>query len=640
MNNAHGMLRPAITKNSIILLGSIISIAAVLSVISFQFLSSTSDRITEIASQEIRSNTRIEAHDLSQLLANRLQTITALLQTMADDPALQNNDYQRAFLTINYRQNSTGELTDFYMWLNEKGKIVWISHFNETGYKKYKDFDLNYRAYFTVPKSTHLEYYSSLIESNDKIPRLYISYPIIQKRGPQYNNISNSTDFNGTREQVFKGIVVAGVKGTTIGNILENQLLSQFNSTVTLVDSNGIILYTNNRSMLGEHLSIFPNQSIVSQEHPISSDNSLSRFFKSSLVSNTSGIRDIRSNGTITTIAYEPVTLMGQHFLTLYVMTSHKLARNVAEAIGEQRNFNSFIILIIAAVALCGALLVLTWNKRLERLVRSRTDELRKSNTMLLESNKQLAAANEQLAHKDKAQNEFINIAAHELRTPIQPILTIGDLLRAKIKDKEQRDLVDTLIRNAKRLQRLTQDILDITMIESHVIKLNKQLLNLKDLISKTVQDYAEHIERSKSKVKILFQSDSQPTHITEGVGEKEEKPPMDGAIIVNADSERITQVLLNLLDNAVKFTEEGTITVTMWSERSEVIVKVVDSGQGIDPDIKARLFSKFATSSYRGLGLGLYISKSVIEAHGGKMWAENNHHKGASFYFSLPLVN
>src|ERR1041385_5322931 len=189
------MLKPVVSKNSTILVAVIIVIATALSLFSYQFFSATSSRIADISSQEVRSNARIEVHDQSQSLANRLQTVTILLQTLANSPDLQNSEYQRAFLITNYRQDATMDLTDFYMWLDESGKIVWISNFNSTFYQKYKGFDLSYRPYFTVPRDTHNAFYSSLIGSNDQVPRLYISYPVISQIGPQYqiNNVHSSS---------------------------------------------------------------------------------------------------------------------------------------------------------------------------------------------------------------------------------------------------------------------------------------------------------------------------------------------------------------------------------------------------------------------------------------------------------------
>ena len=146
------MLKSAISKRNIIFLTAIATLAVGLSIISYQYSSSTSNDIVDIASQEIRSNARIAVHDLSEILTNRLLTTTVLLQTLADGPSLQNNEFERAQLIINDRQNHTSDLTDFYMWLDQDGKIVWISNINSTLYQKYKGFDLSYRPYFTVPQ--------------------------------------------------------------------------------------------------------------------------------------------------------------------------------------------------------------------------------------------------------------------------------------------------------------------------------------------------------------------------------------------------------------------------------------------------------------------------------------------------------
>jgi hypothetical protein len=137
---------------------------------------------------------------------------------LADSPALQNNEIRRAQTIIDFRKNYTGDLTDFYMWLDKDGKIVWISNINSTAYQRYKGFDLSYRPYFTVPKNINTAYYSSIIESNDKIPRLYISYPILSKQGSKYR------DTNLTKTGTFKGVVVAAIRNDILGNVLKNQL--------------------------------------------------------------------------------------------------------------------------------------------------------------------------------------------------------------------------------------------------------------------------------------------------------------------------------------------------------------------------------------------------------------------------------
>ena len=240
----------------------------------------------------------------------------------------------------------------------------------------------------------------------------------------------------------------------------------------------------------------------------------------------------------------------------------------------------------------------------------------------------QLKEANEQLKQHDKMQNEFINLAAHELRTPIQPIVGLTEIVYSKIKNPEQLELLDTVIRNAKRLKRLADDIVDVTKIESQSLKLNKEQLNLNDLISNIIYDYKNIIVKDNNKVKLYFK-------------------PFNENLLVEADKGRIAEVVSNLLSNAIKFTQNGEIFVSTVEKKEDdynhvnyALVTVRDTGEGINPEILPKIFSKFITQSFEGIGLGLYISKNIIEAHGGKIWAGNNSDddKGAIFRFTLPI--
>ncbi|MGB7639179.1 MAG: HAMP domain-containing sensor histidine kinase [Nitrososphaeraceae archaeon] len=241
----------------------------------------------------------------------------------------------------------------------------------------------------------------------------------------------------------------------------------------------------------------------------------------------------------------------------------------------------------------------------------------------------------EQLKRQDKMQKDFINIAAHELRTPIQPILGLTENLISHAKDIEQAKLLEVVSRNAKRLKRLTEDILDITKIESQSLNLKKERFNLNDIVANSIED-------------MMTMSNKQSSNKIEKNLIKLQYHQIQD-IFVEADKGRISQVIHNLLDNAIKFTNVGTISINAQIKKGDknddhLIVSVKDTGSGIDPEIMPRLFAKFATKSNTGtgLGLGLYISKSIVEAHGGRIWAENNKdgEKGATFYFSLPLSN
>ncbi|HKR73502.1 MAG TPA: ATP-binding protein [Candidatus Nitrosocosmicus sp.] len=280
----------------------------------------------------------------------------------------------------------------------------------------------------------------------------------------------------------------------------------------------------------------------------------------------------------------------------------------------------------------------------------------------------ELQKLNEQLERKDQLKDEFINIAAHELRAPIQPIVGLSDILRLRRlrtnrassigaetkRSSDEEQFLETIVRNAKRLQALSENILDITKIESRTLKLKKEKFNINEKIKNVIED----IKSKDDEIAIIFD-------------EQKEDP-----IIVEADSIRIYQVISNLLNNALKSSKicidtgdnystdydiSSTITALTTIKKfssiykngnntgkdslsnnhnDEVIVSIKDRGTGIDPDIQDKLFSKFATKSDTGSGLGLYISKGIVEAHGGRIWAENNSdgEKGATFSFSLPI--
>ena len=252
---------------------------------------------------------------------------------------------------------------------------------------------------------------------------------------------------------------------------------------------------------------------------------------------------------------------------------------------------------------------------------------------------KQLEKANEELKYRDQLKDEFIHVAAHELKTPIQPILGLCELLRDRktdiVKDEE---ILDVIIRNSKRLMKLAEDILNVARIESGSFFLKKERFDIGELISEIMNDIEEKIVENKKNIKLFFE-------LYNGNNNNNNK------IIVEADRNRLCQVISNLLNNAIKFTDEGSITVIVGTKKinnnnsNKVIVSIKDTGTGIDSEILPKLFTKFATKSSiaGGTGLGLFISKSIIEMHGGSIWAFNNDEKnkddrGSTFTFSLPV--
>jgi signal transduction histidine kinase len=316
-------------------------------------------------------------------------------------------------------------------------------------------------------------------------------------------------------------------------------------------------------------------------------------------------------------LGYLVVDIFSQIIMS-YSAASFDTAHNVAHVLKDAGYFINIIALALSSI-------------RYNSELRDINQRLEESNEKLRQREELIRVQYEKLKESDNMKNEFINVAAHELRTPIQPILSLTEAIRSRIKEPQQLELLEVTIRNAKRLQRLTEDILDVTKIESHSLNLKKELFNLNDVLTNTIDDITANMDINKERlghVKLIYQ-------------------PCD--IFIEADKARITQVVSNLLSNAVKFTEtntngkgkRGTINVNIEKDDSMAIVSIEDSGTGIDPEIKPRLFDKFASKSYQGTGLGLFISKSIVEAHGGRIWAENNPDgKGATFSFNLPIRN
>ena len=250
----------------------------------------------------------------------------------------------------------------------------------------------------------------------------------------------------------------------------------------------------------------------------------------------------------------------------------------------------------------------------------------------------QLKDAHEKLKIHDKMQKEFINIVAHDLRTPLTPIIGLTEYVRDKTKDVHHMELLDRVVKDAKKLSYLNEKILDVTKFESKLFKPNKEVFSLNESIVNIIKEL-EHISDNTKKIEFEYHFDTE--------------------YLVDADSRRIGQVISNLIDNSIKSISEqdigrGVISISIektinaittirddYGSQHMVIVRIKDTGIALDNEILPRLFTKFATKSFQGTGLGLYISKNIIEAHGGKIWAENNKDGiGATITFTLPLTN
>jgi signal transduction histidine kinase len=355
---------------------------------------------------------------------------------------------------------------------------------------------------------------------------------------------------------------------------------------------------------------------------------------------------------------YQPIYVAGSATYFLQVVTPTATIYSQIDPILSEESGK--LALLLAGPTGASAILIIflvLWNSSLGKEVKKRTRELQ-------ESNRLLGVTNEQLRERDRMQNEFINIAAHEMRTPIQPILGLSEIMRERILNiakqlqrgeeevvyEQLQDssrvptgsnsifrsslslsvekiipMVEIINRNAKRLERLTNNLLDVTRIEnSKSLDLSKELFAIDSVIRDSIIDASQHIGKKNLKFSYVPAEDNQQ-------------------VIIKADRTRIAQILMNLLDNSINNSQEGiiSVTTTIDPDANSITVSVKDTGSGINPDIFPRLFSKFATASEKGTGLGLYISKKIIEAHGGKIWAENNKDgEGATFAFTLPLLS
>jgi signal transduction histidine kinase len=315
------------------------------------------------------------------------------------------------------------------------------------------------------------------------------------------------------------------------------------------------------------------------------------------------------------------IDVFGQIVMS-YSATNFHTAHNVAHML---KNCGYFIIILSLAIS------SIQYNKIANQ----------REGTIRLQFNK--------LKEMDKMKDEFINVAAHELRTPIQPIIGLSEVLRSRIRnndsgngtDAENQEYIDIILRNGQRLGKLVEDILDITKMESQSLELRKEHFDLNDLIISIIDDILA--SDTDSMVYGLQARRKEKNHV------KINYQPQQ--LFVYADRNRISQVISNLLNNALKFTSEGHVTITTEKKTDNknnrikngtvTVVNVCDTGSGVDPEMMPRLFTKFSSKSFSGTGLGLYICKNIIEAHGGRIWAENNKDgKGATFSFTLPIAN
>ena len=324
----------------------------------------------------------------------------------------------------------------------------------------------------------------------------------------------------------------------------------------------------------------------------------------------------LQEGGEPSLMAYEPVVVRGEHAWTVAVLEpTFAILEPFLSVFEERQNFTIIATVLVAAISGVFIAFILLLNRRLFTMV-SQQDTRIKSQLS------ELRGAYDRLKEQDVIKDEFINIAAHELRTPVLPIVLSAENLADSIPEDEN---VKIILRNANRITKLTNDILDVSRIESNTFKLQKQRANIKRLIDEVIEDAKLRIPQQQS-LDIVLES-TVPAEMEE----------------LTIDRSRINQVLVNIVDNAVNFSDDGAIRVVVVKDGREpdlVRISVIDSGKGIDPTVKDKLFGKFISKSDRakGTGLGLYLCKAIVEAHGGTIKGENNPGRGATFSFTLPV--
>ena len=592
-----------------------IGILSVISIVVFSFTVFYSIQI--VTEENVKNNLiseqidrqEIASKSLSQHIGSDLTLVTAVLDGLANSIYMQDGslDPNKTNSIIIEKYNSIDDIID-RIFILDKDDVV-TTDLSHQGTNLDVGSSFSHREWVEEARNNLKPVFSKGFEGQG-IYSIFIAVPMINRENNQYLGLIGASI---PTEKFF----------SRYGNV--HDINSQF---LVVYDKSGTILTVGaDKSLVGKNFFSKTVQSFIIQ------NNILNNLTRNLLAGKPNfGVYDYGKTERINT--GQPVLIQDTptYFIQVVTPTKEIFAKTADTLFTERLKSYSLLTAVFASVAIL-TIFLLKWSNTLEKEVIKRTHELNRSNVKLAimsqelkNSNFSLQKAISQLRQNDKLQKEFINMAAHELRTPIQPILGLTDVLLDKASDPHQSQLLEVIMRNARRLQRLSGDILDVSKIESSSLKLSKTPMELNEVIQTVINDFenGRKLERNKN-VKIFFQ-------------------PKD-SIIVYVDKDRIFQVLSNLLNNALKFTKHGTVMININPDDREnnkaVKVTIQDTGVGITQELMPNLFSKFVTSSYNGTGLGLFISKGIIEAHGGRIWAENNSNGvGASFSFSLPITS
>jgi signal transduction histidine kinase len=565
-----------------------------------------------IAEQNIRDslfvahrNNQIETtKGISGHVSSDLGLVTSILQGLSDSGYLQQGELygDRVGNLIEERFNQIKKISKIDgLFIADRNNIITYNKVSE-GQRSFVNIDISFRDYVRETKSNLSPVFSNGFKGIDGTYKIALTFPIINRDSKEY----------------------MGMVGVEIPSV---DFFARYGNVYN-IDSSFLVAYDRNSNYISTPRTNFLGESLFSSEVQrfFNFNDSQNKYYRNVFDGQLFGGYAMYDFGTGERLnTGYPVSVDGKSKYFIFVITpTASVYSDINKTLSAERSKFFLLIAGITAAILILILFLVKLNSILNEQVNRRTKDLE-------ESNKRLKTANEQLNIHDKMQKEFINITAHELRTPIQPILVLTEYIRNRAKDKEQIELLDIIIKNSKRLKSLAEEILDVTRIERGVLSLNKERFCLNDLIVDTIKELQNIIDNNK---KIKFEIDIQSSD----------------PVLIYADKGRIRQVLSNLISNSIKFIpNEGTISLRVERRKTEddggdskeiIVVSIRDTGIGIDAAIMPKLFTKFASKSFQGTGLGLYISKNIVESHGGKLWAENNKDgKGATFSFSLPVI-
>lgn len=586
--------------------------AALFLFITYQYSEYTLAQIDRADVNNIESSTQVQVTDTASVLVAKLQGVASSVQLVANTAS--GGTTTSILALLGGAEASAAGFVDNFFWIADNGTLLALDNGTVQSVASYAGTNLTGRPYFSEAEASSGVHITGALPSltNASVSYIFVS-EMVQEIGP-----------NGTR--VSQGVVGAAIELTTLGSYIQSQISLSSNGDINLLDANATILYTQDAKLVGQNIF---SQSVQSGM-PSTFAASLDTLIRNSL-NGASGVSNIDVGGTNTTVAYVPVYLDGVNmagslhiFGILYMVQPDTLEGESAALLSQLRVLSSFVILGIAGVAVGSAVVFLGWNKRLDDTVTKRTSDL--------------VAANEQLRAYARSQTDFVNIAAHELRTPTQSILGFTEILQdvsgakqtknpasaTSLDDTEMKQAVDSISSNARRLKKLTDDILTVSRIDDNRMVLTKETFDLNN----TIKDVITETETASGP----------------GMGVAIKYDQTESSIPINADNTKIHEVLSNLLNNAARFSGgKGTITVRAGkTSDNQVMVSIKDQGKGIDPEVLPRLFNKFVTTSPSGTGLGLFIASKLVVAHGGRMWAQNNgpDEPGSTFSFTLPMGN